>query len=672
MTPQVLKYPEDWSGTLPSNRITGEIHTVPRLKNKCFALDGGPFFTESMVITVATTGKVLVRNVDYKPIFLYQDASIYAGQEICAAIAIINDAVSGDLNVEYSILGGVYVSLVDALYQAIEALQLDDRPINWEDIKNKPELYPPEPHIHHVSALYGTEHICMAIYALKQAILQGNSVEMELVWAAIDDANAQRIAGDKTLTDLHYSHANRLDNPHQVTKAQVGLGSVQNFGLATQAPAEAGVVNNLYMTPLSVAWAIKVQAGALVAAHADRTDNPHKVTKAQVNLALVENFGIATDAEAKAASVQNKYMTPYAVGLAIQQLAIIPLNAHIARTDNPHATTKAQVGLGSVENFGIATDAEAKTAGSQNKYMTPYHVGLAIQQLAIVPLTAHINDFDNPHNVTKAQVALGNVSNFGIATDAEAKAASTQSKYMTPYHVGLAITQLALTPLNAHTARTDNPHGVTKAQVGLGSVDNFATATAAQANAGAATNVFMTPGTTRGAVLTFAQPLVDGHANRRDNPHGVNVGQIGAVPTYRAINGRQLTGDVWLSAGDVGTYTAAQIDAKIAASAPTLGVAVSNGPSLSGLVPGARYIVWIDGVVNHGGNKDWVTLGGAYATDSNGAQLDRCPDRRIDNPDGNAPYGAMLLITAPWNGYINCYVDNTNWNITRTIAFRVS
>ena len=89
MTPLLLKYPEDWSGTLPSNRITGESHSVPRIKNKCYALDGGPFFTGSVVITVAKTGKVLIRDVDYKPIFLYQDASIYAGQEVCAAIAII-------------------------------------------------------------------------------------------------------------------------------------------------------------------------------------------------------------------------------------------------------------------------------------------------------------------------------------------------------------------------------------------------------------------------------------------------------------------------------------------------------------------------------------------------------------------------------------------------------
>lgn len=44
-TPITLKYPEDWTGTLASNHIVGEEHTVPRTENKCYALDGGPFFT---------------------------------------------------------------------------------------------------------------------------------------------------------------------------------------------------------------------------------------------------------------------------------------------------------------------------------------------------------------------------------------------------------------------------------------------------------------------------------------------------------------------------------------------------------------------------------------------------------------------------------------------------
>jgi len=53
--------------------------------------------------------------------------------------------------------------------------------------------------------------------------------------------------------DAHIADKN---NPHSVTKSQVGLGNVENYGVATQAEAEAGSVNNKYMTPLRVAQAI--------------------------------------------------------------------------------------------------------------------------------------------------------------------------------------------------------------------------------------------------------------------------------------------------------------------------------------------------------------------------------------------------------------------------------
>jgi len=55
---------------------------------------------------------------------------------------------------------------------------------------------------------------------------------------------------EQGLVDAH-NHIARTDNPHAVTKAQVGLGNVQNYGIASQAQAEAGSANNVYMTPLS-------------------------------------------------------------------------------------------------------------------------------------------------------------------------------------------------------------------------------------------------------------------------------------------------------------------------------------------------------------------------------------------------------------------------------------
>lgn len=41
-------------------------------------------------------------------------------------------------------------------------------------------------------------------------------------------------------------------NPHEIVKSTVGLGSVLNYGIANKAEAEAGTVNNKYMTPLRV------------------------------------------------------------------------------------------------------------------------------------------------------------------------------------------------------------------------------------------------------------------------------------------------------------------------------------------------------------------------------------------------------------------------------------
>lgn len=90
-------------------------------------------------------------------------------------------------------------------------------------------------------------------------------------------------------------------------------------------------------------------------------------------------------------------------------------------------------------------------------------------------LDAHIGNKSNPHNVTKVQVGLGNVQNLTpadmpvstaqAAAIADAKAAGTKAQ----------------TDLNTHANRRDNPHNVTRAQLGLATTDQvvFAKTTAA-------------------------------------------------------------------------------------------------------------------------------------------------------------------------------------------------
>lgn len=72
-----------------------------------------------------------------------------------------------------------------------------------------------------------------------------------------------------------------------------------------------------------------------------------------------------------------------------------------ARTPTAHSHTKSEVGLGSVLNYGIATEAEAKAGTSNAKYMTPLRTKEAIEALASTTKTFTSNGtFIVPSGVT--------------------------------------------------------------------------------------------------------------------------------------------------------------------------------------------------------------------------------------------------------------------------------
>lgn len=137
------------------------------------------------------------------------------------------------------------------------------------------------------------------------------------------------------------------------------------------------------------------------------------------------------------------------------------LAAHTGRTDNPHGVTKAQVGLGNVDN---TSDVDKPVSNA---------VQAALDEVQNC-IDTHKSDKNNPHGVTKTQVGLENVDNTSdmdkpvstavqAALDAEKTARETADGALQDC-------------IDTHKADKQNPHGVTKAQVGLGNVDNTADA----------------------------------------------------------------------------------------------------------------------------------------------------------------------------------------------------
>lgn len=187
--------------------------------------------------------------------------------------------------------------------------------------------------------------------AAADTTLQGN----------IDAEKAARETAVKAVNDKADAHIARVDNPHAVTKAQVGLGNVNN----------TSDINKPVSTAQAAAIADAKQAGTyaqqLANAHIARTDNPHSVTKAQVGLGNVDN---TSDINKPVSTLQAKAIADAKkAGTDAQNTA----NTHIANKSNPHAVTKAQIGLENVDNTSDEDKpvSTAQAAAINAKYTKP-------------------------------------------------------------------------------------------------------------------------------------------------------------------------------------------------------------------------------------------------------------------------------------------------------------
>ncbi|MED4828129.1 phage baseplate upper protein [Bacillus atrophaeus] len=92
-----------------------------------------------------------------------------------------------------------------------------------------------------------------------------------------DGAQAKADTAEQNAKAYTDEHTSKTDNPHSVTKAQVGLGNVDNVKQETPSGAQSKADKAL------------ADGKAYADVHAARTDNPHSVTKEQIGLSNVEN-----------------------------------------------------------------------------------------------------------------------------------------------------------------------------------------------------------------------------------------------------------------------------------------------------------------------------------------------------------------------------------------------
>ena len=212
-----------------------------------------------------------------------------------------------------------------------------------------------------------------------------NTADIDVVPGNIDH---QALSGAGTNNHAAIdSHLGNTSNPHNTTKSQVGLGSVDNLqqlpmsyldtdssltaNSDVKVPSQKAIKG--YVDAQNAAQNTTISGNATTMNnHISNVSNPHSTTKTQVGLANVDNvqqlpmsyldtdgtFTSNSDAKVASQKATKTYIDGQVTTLNTTISGInttvganaTTMNNHIANTSNPHSTTKAQIGLANVDN----------------------------------------------------------------------------------------------------------------------------------------------------------------------------------------------------------------------------------------------------------------------------------------------------------------------------------
>ncbi len=159
--------------------------------------------------------------------------------------------------------------------------------------------------------------------------------------------------------------------------------------------------------------AIRTSKGTVGVDHVDRRDNPHDVTKEQVQLGNVLNLPILP-ATMGANNTNNYYMTPIGVRSIIDYYVKEAFNVHVADRNNPHGTTPALIGT--LTTAQINTLLNGKLNNNATAYNTHRFNNLSPEDFKSFVLEGTAKDSEQIDGRSYQQLVADIVSSVNAAT----------------------------------------------------------------------------------------------------------------------------------------------------------------------------------------------------------------------------------------------------------------
>lgn len=372
-------------------------------------------------------------------------------------------------------------------------------------------------------------------------------------------------------------HVNDTENPHNVDKEDIGLGNVDNTSDMDK-PVSNAVKNELNKkltqfrtVPLGTNLNEFSEVGFFGGnTKQDLLNYPEELTGI-FSLVVVRNFNVTNSVSQTVFGLNGTVWTRQVnTSNPKNNTAWEKLTTATELSEAISNLNKSHVGLGNVENYGIATQSEAEAGTSTTKYMVPLRVKQAIENWGSdygLGIPKQITSFDNLDNgIYFAEPGATSAPNSGgyfvVFVSKKADNAGSQiaierfsgggSKLWvrsiwsgTPGNWSeIESSSGSQAKVNAHADNKSNPHGVTKTQVGLGSVPNYSASTQAQAFAGTANNTLMTPLRTQEAIESQTKLIINNSKDRQNPRYELAYDSLTGAFVIRVLDANEEWRDV--------------------------------------------------------------------------------------------------------------------------------
>lgn len=246
----------DIRGANPVNRFMGEKIKLIDKTSPYVIPNASPYFEmPNFTKLYNEQGGELRPDIDYWLVGEFTPFCELSGKSVLSFVKLSQDVLDENefIKMDYQSIGANFVPR-NSLLDWMNALDEGGRDIPFDPkVQGVPETLPPKLHWHSVKTeVSGWDELTFFFQTLSGSLNSADSELKDRVNASVntsyDELNLSRDLTESKITE----HDNNIDNPHNMTAADLKLGNVDNFRTATEEEEYEGLREDVFSTALGV------------------------------------------------------------------------------------------------------------------------------------------------------------------------------------------------------------------------------------------------------------------------------------------------------------------------------------------------------------------------------------------------------------------------------------